>query len=273
MITFASRRRRNIAILVLLSVLSGIVYTIYTLSLRHPNFISGWTLFLIMLLLALYNVRKKLPFIPLASSSSWLQFHIYAGFFTSVLFLLHIRFRVPNGTLEVILSILYLIVFSSGVVGILISRSVPARLTTRGEEVVFERIPTFQRHLRDELDQLVSHALSEAKSAAIADFYANRLLLFFAAPRNFWWHIAQSNRPCYALINEFRALNRYMNPDEQELASEIATLITTKDDLDYQHAHQALLKYWLFIHIPLTYSLLLFSLVHGVAVYAFIGKI
>ena len=45
----------------------------------------------------------------------------------------------------------------------------------------------------------------------------------------------------------------------------------TKDQLDFHQAMQGLLKGWLFVHIPLTYALLLFALVHLVLVYAFSG--
>lgn len=272
MITFASRRHRNVTILILASILSGIVYTIYFLSLRHTSFISGWTLFLIMLALTVFNARKKLPFIPFASSSTWLQFHIYAGLFTGVLFLFHVKFRLPNGNLEVVLALLYLSVFASGVVGLLISRLIPRRLAARGEEVIFERILVFQKDLREEIEQLVSQALSESKSVPIADFYAGHLLPFFGGPRNFWRHLARSTHPCQALLRDLQALHRFMSTEEQEVSDKIATLITAKDDLDYHYAHQMVLKYWLFIHIPLTYSLLIFSFVHGVMVYAFMGK-
>src|SRR6266404_5746243 len=67
-----------------------------------PNYayLTGWLLFAVMVALAAYNVRKKLPFLPLGNSESWLQFHVYAGFFTVVLFLIHLNFRVPTGWLE-----------------------------------------------------------------------------------------------------------------------------------------------------------------------------
>ena len=47
--------------------------------------------------------------------------------------------------------------------------------------------------------------------------------------------------------------------------------VCAKDDLDYQYAMQATLKYWLFLHVPLTYSLLVFILSHMVLVFAFSG--
>jgi len=271
MMRFALRRWRNLIILLCVSVVTVIVYTVYWLQLRHTGFITGWTLFLLMLALAGYNARKKLPFLPLVSSANWLQFHLYAGFFTFVLFLLHVRFRVPAGTLEVILAGLYCAVFGSGIVGLGLSRAIPARLTTRGEEVIFERVPMLRRRLGEELEGLIARAVASTASVTLPDFYARRLLAFFEGPRHFWWHLAQSNRPVHTLLNELLDSYRYLSAAEQKIADEIADLIRIKDDLDYHSAHQALLKYWLFVHIPLTYSLLLVALLHGVMVYAFLG--
>jgi hypothetical protein len=51
----------------------------------------------------------------------------------------------------------------------------------------------------------------------------------------------------------------------------LADLVRRKDGLDYHHALQTSLKLWLFMHVPLTYSLMIFSLLHVVLVYAFSG--
>ena len=42
-------------------------------------FTTGYLLLAAVLFLALYNVRKKLPFLPLGSSAAWLQWHMYVG--------------------------------------------------------------------------------------------------------------------------------------------------------------------------------------------------
>ena len=269
--TFAKRRWLNIAILTFFVLLSLTIYTIVSLSLRNVSFITGWALLLLMFALALYNLRKKLPFLPLIKAPVWLQIHIYAGFFSVFLFLLHLNFRIPNGVLEVTLALLYLIVFGSGIFGLILTRVIPHFLTTRGEEVIFERIPLFLRRIREEASRLVSRALSEVDSSTIADFYARRLIHFFAKPGNVGKHLLQSNRPCYALLNELEALNRFLNPEEQGIIKEMIKLVRSKNDLDYHYAHQAILKYWLFVHIPLTYSLLLVTIVHAVLVYTYSG--
>jgi hypothetical protein len=102
-----------------------LVYQAYSFTLFRTQYLSGWSLILTIVFLAAYNVRKKLPFLPLAASSTWLQFHIYVGWFTFFLFIFHIDFRMPNGILESMLAWLYLFVAVSGVVGLWISRLYP----------------------------------------------------------------------------------------------------------------------------------------------------
>ena len=77
----------------------------------------------------------------------------------------------------------------------------------------------------------------------------------------------------HALLAECDALERYLGVQERVILKKLELLIEKKDDVDYQYAGQAALKYWLFAHVPLTYSLLLVSLLHGVVIYAFSGDV
>lgn len=270
---FTTRRRYGILALVVISSLSIGIYKISSWSLLPTGIYSGWLLFIVMVGLTLYNARKKLPFIPALPSSIWLQIHIYAGLLTFVLFLIHIEFRIPNGPLEVTLAILYLLVFFSGIIGLIFSRVVPALLAQRGEEVIFERIPIFRERLRRELEDIVHAENADSRMVTLAEFYAGHLVRFFNGPRNFWRHLVQSGAHRNALLERLDSLKRYMSEEEKEVAEVVGDMIVKKDDLDFHHSFQLLLKYWLFTHIPLTYSLLIFALVHGILVYAFIGGI
>ncbi len=60
-------------------------------------YLTGWILFGLILVLTAYNVRKKLAFLPLFSSRTWFQIHVYTGLFTGLAFLLHLRWRLPSG--------------------------------------------------------------------------------------------------------------------------------------------------------------------------------
>src|ERR1043165_4151013 len=140
--------------LVLFSALALAVHQRYSRTLPHYAYLTGWVLLGVMILLTVYNARKKLPFLPLGTSEAWLQIHIYAGFFTTVLFLIHLNFRVPNGWCEVTLAALFLIVTLSGIGGLFITRIFPRRLSTRGGEVIYEKIPALRHTLRTEAEAL-----------------------------------------------------------------------------------------------------------------------
>lgn len=268
---FTRRRLRLGGFTLLIAILLALALRGRYLSLRADAFLSGWVLLLLVLFLASYNVRKKLSFIPLGRSSSWLQLHIYAGLLSIVVFAAHSHGRLPHGPFEILLAFFYLGTALSGVAGLALTRFFPARLTGRGEQVIFERIPMFRRKLRELAELTVQKSVTDADTTTLSDFYTARLARFFAAPRNFSRHLVQSIRPRKKLLAELADLDRYFNAREREIAAELEELIKAKDDLDHQYALQATLKLWLFVHLPLTYSLLLAAAVHLTLVHAFTG--
>ena len=271
MISFVKQRWIGLSLLILVSVIAVWLQARWAGAVLRLSYLTGWVLFALILILAFYNGRKKLPFLPLLSSEAWLQFHIYAGLLTAVLFAGHISYRVPKGWFQITLATLYVLVMLSGFFGLFVSRALPKRLTARGGEVLFERIPAIRRELRERAEALALKSISEAKSATIADFYSRELKEFFEGQKHFGLHLLEVSNPIKQLLNRINDLNRYLNEQERSLLAQIAALVRQKDGLDYHHALQLVLKTWLFVHIPLTYSLLLFSLAHIVLVFAFSG--
>lgn len=268
---FTARRCRNLVIFLVLAALVLVLDRLMATGLRDAAPASGWLLLGMVVLLAAYNIRKKMPFLPLGSSSSWLQLHIYVGLLTIVVYGAHVNWSHPSGVFEFVLASLFTLVWLSGLVGLAVSRAFARRMTGRGPEVIFERIARLRQRLRHEVEQLVLECLSATDSTAIHEFYADRLQSFFAGPRNFFLHLAQSRRPRRALLADIEAQRRFLNDAEQQIMQRIASRVETKDDLDFQHAHQSVLKYWLFVHIPLTYALLVFAVIHTMLVHAFRG--
>jgi len=268
---FARRRWFSVFALILLSSAAVLAHIHGSAIVPRFNYVTGWVLFAVILFLSIYNVRKKLPFLPLGSSESWLQFHVYAGLFTAVLFAVHVSFKVPTGWFEGTLAWLYGLVMISGLAGLFLSRAAPKRLTTFGGEVLFERIPAIRSALRKQAEALALTSIPQVQSTTIAEFYVRDLKDFFEGPRNFWLHLFQIRRPLGTLLNHITDLNRYLDEKERATLAQIAELVRQKDGLDYHYALQLVLKGWLFTHIPLTYSLLLLTLVHVVLVFAFSG--
>ncbi len=239
--------------------------------LSRATHLTGWLMLALMLVLTLYNGRKKIPFLPLISSKTWLQFHVYAGYFVLLIFAAHVRFHIPTGMFEWTLTILFGLVSFSGIIGIFISRSFPRRLTTRGGEVIHERIPVIRREFREKAKALALNSIPEVQASTAADFYRDELDDFFASPKNFFWHLFEVRSPLNRLLKKIEDLSRFLNEKERATMAQIADLVRQKDGLDYHRSLQLGLKLWLFVHIPLTYSLLIFSFLHVILVYAFSG--
>lgn len=269
----AFNKRRWVAFAIVLALAAScLAYAVVAnIALRRVTAELGWMLLLSVFALAFLGACKKLSAVSVGTSRAWLQLHIYVGLLSVALFALHTGLRVPDGYLEIALFCLYCVVAGSGLAGLGLSRMLPRRLSARGEEVIFERIPIFMRHLREHSEGLVVKSVKEGKSTVMADFYRCRLARFFAAPRGFWAHILGIDRACAVLIEETRVLDRYLDEGQRAIRVELEAAIQKKDELDFHFAGQAVLKYWLFVHVPLSYGLLIVSILHVFIVYAFSG--
>ncbi len=264
-------KRRVIGVLLLLMASVAVVWGQLQLApvMRQVGFLTGWALLAACVFLALYNLRKRLPFLPLGSSRTWLQLHAYVGYLSFVLFLAHTGWRWPVGWFDDVLALLFLSVALSGVFGLFWSRLIPLRLTARGGDVPYERIPIVRRQLADRAKSLALESVTATKTTTIVDFYSQHLVGFLGTSANFWRHLVESRAVLTRLQARIDDLNRFLNADQRRALAELAEIARQKDGLDYQHALQLSLRLWLFIHIPLTYSLVIFTVLHVVVVFSF----
>lgn len=260
---------RNTLLLFLVSAAVVWAHHRFAASLRNFDYLSGWTLLLAIVFLAAYNLRKKLPFLPLGSSETWLQWHLYVGYFTFVLFLVHLEFRAPTGWFEIAFSIIFAIVMLSGIGGLFLTRQIPRRLTILGSEVIFERVPSYRKMLLDRAERIATESPAQTQSPTLLEFYSRDLREFFATRPVFWKSTFGNGRGLFRILEKVEDLKRYTNEREREILTELAALLREKRRLEFHYALQGWLKAWLFIHIPFTYSLLIFTIVHLILVLGF----
>ncbi|MEI6653513.1 MAG: hypothetical protein WCP45_01990 [Verrucomicrobiota bacterium] len=239
---------------------------------RHA-YLSGWMLFAVMLFLTFFNLRKRVPFLRLGSAACWMQLHLYVGGFSGALFFVHIGWSWPAGVFHQLLASCFGVVFLTGVLGLWISRALPRMLTVAGYEIPFESIPHARSNLRQQAEALVLAGVDGRTSPVIAEFYAKMLGMFFTKPCNGWAHLRQSRAPQVAHIFQFDEVQRYARKGEREMLDQLRDIVAQKHMLDYQYALQSALRLWLFAHIPLSYSLLIFSVLHIILVHAFSGSV
>lgn len=246
-------------------------YLKYEDTLFQFNFISGWVLFVIILFLHLFNIRKMVPFLPLGKMTLWMQSHIYVGIFSIIIFIIHLDGNLPGGVIGLILTGMFLLLFFGGLFGLVIYTLFPRRLTIRGEEVIFERIPAIRDAIKDKIKNLIVRSFMVAESTSISAFHQQKLKKYLDGPKDFWHHVLNLNKPYGDIRYMMDGLERYLNDEEKEIFREIRELVLIKTNLDFHYAGQKLLRYWLFFHIPVSYLIILVATLHLIIAYAFTG--
>ena len=271
MLSFTHRRLINATITVALIAIAYYWAHRRTSELQSSSFQTGYVLLGLVFLLMSYNWRKKLAAVPLGSSAVWLQVHVYCGFGAIAIFMLHTGFRLPNGILETILYVLFLIVAGSGIYGLQLTRSVPKKITKLREQVTLERIPSLRVGVRQRAHDVVVGLLREYPAPTLADFYKDRLLSYFHLQRSPWYYAFPTGKLRNQILAEMSDLQRYYSPPESETDQELRRLVDQRDDLDYHDAMQRKLRFWLFAHICLTYCLIVLAAFHAILAHAFRG--
>src|SRR5262249_2941444 len=129
MANFTRRRIRNFGLTAMTVAVVGMWRGAQERGLGPSGCFTGRLLLGTVLFLALYNARKKFPFLPLGTSATWLQWHIYAGLGSVGLFALHAGIPWPAGLLNSALAGFYLATVASGIIGLYLTRSIPQQLS------------------------------------------------------------------------------------------------------------------------------------------------
>lgn len=236
------------------------------LALGDPALPTGYALFAVMVVLALFTARKRLSMVPLGRASAWLTLHVIGGLLAIALYLLHVGSFWPTGGYEIVLALLFYVVVVSGVLGFVVQRICPTRLTRSGEEIIYERIPAELARLREEAEAVVLAGTEKSGSDTLARHYDEVLHWYFQKPRFFVSNVFGSLQAQHWLENQGTSLARYLSPAEAEFEKRLYELAESKSEIDAQYALQSLMKWWLFFHVPPSAALLVFALWHLVVV-------
>lgn len=239
------------------------------MSLGQPALLSGWVLFVTLVVLALFNQRKKLSMVPLGRASVWLNVHVVGGMFALGIYFVHTETLWPMGLYERLLALLFYLVSVSGIVGLLLERTFPRRLNQIGYEVIYERIPDEIRRLRESAEEAAVAAAAESGSESIPRVYLDTLLHYFARPRFFWSHVFGGDKSEHWVRHQTAAVDRYLNDTERKYLEQIQQLALVKDKVDRHYALQTVLKFWLFLHLPLAVGVMALAIWHLLLVHVY----
>jgi len=230
--------------------------------LGHGAVITGYALFLVMLALGAFNVRKRLPALPLGAARAWMLAHAAMGGVAIPLYFQHSGGLWPAGHYEQLIAVAFYATAVSGILGYFLEWLLPRRLTDLGGEVVFDRIPAEIAALRERTEVLIVEAMQEAGSSTLGRYYSESLDWFFWRPRFLVSHLVGANRSARWIRGHISALRRYLNEHERQALDRVEALAQRKSQLDAHYVLQGTLKLWLFVHVPAAVLLLALALWH-----------
>lgn len=250
---------------------------IYGNGLRDPRYLDGWMLIGGMGLQLYFHIAIKRGRLLPKSAKRWQKIHIFVGYLLIAVFISHSDFSLPDTAFEWLLWASFTLVSLSGILGTYLTWSLQAKHGL-SESVSFDRIPERRAELAQEVYALVNEtdpvptliALpAPPHDAWIMDLYAAHLRDFLNGPRNATAHLIGSKRPLQRLTDEIDNLSRYVDAQSQKKLAAIREMVIEKDRLDFARVYFGLTKGWLFVHVPVTYSLVVLTVVHVLVVYAY----
>jgi len=250
---------------------------IYGNGLRDPRYLDGWVLAFGMGVQLAFHIAIKTASLPPKSAARWRRIHILMGYLLIAAFVSHSDFSLPDTVFEWALWTGFVLVTLSGILGTYLAWSLRAKHGI-DERVTYDRIPARRAEIARDVHAAVAHADPAAAAIAlpapphdawIMDLYSTHLRNFLQGPRNSAAHLIGSQRLLKRLTDEIDNLSRYVDPQSQEKLAAIRTLVVEKDRLDFARVYLGLTRAWLFVHVPVTYALIVLTLVHIIVVYAY----
>ena len=253
---------------------------IYGNGLRDARYLDGWVLAGGMGLQLYFHIAIKTTSLSPKSAARWRKVHIFVGYLLIAAFISHSDFSLPDTGFEWALSVGFVLVTLSGIFGTYLAWSLKAKHGL-DEGISYERIATRRVELARDVHAVVAIADPAATAIAlpapahdawIRDLYTTRLRDFFQGQRNFAAHLVGSQRPLKRLTDEIDNLSRYVDQRSQEKLAAIKNLVIEKDRLDFARVYLGLAKGWPFVHVPVTYALIVLTVLHVLVVYAFSSR-
>ncbi|MEZ5923820.1 MAG: hypothetical protein R3D57_05485 [Hyphomicrobiaceae bacterium] len=257
----------------------GLVWFVWICAsgLRDPRYLDGWVLAAGMALQLGFHIGLATGVLTARSAKHCRRFHICAGYVLIAAFISHSDLALPDTGFEWALWLGFVLVTMSGIWGTYLAWFVKARRPA-GEDISYDRIPGLRAKIAHDVRAIVARndpsmfriALPGLPHDAwVAELYATRVRAFLEKPAHFSAHLVGSKRPLKKLTDEIDRLAAFVHPDDRQKLASIKSLVVEKDQLDSLQLYLGLNRVWQLVHVPVTYALIVLSIVHVLVVYAF----
>ena len=241
--------------------------------------VSGFSLMLFALLL---GMRKRYPAWRIGRGQTWMRGHLWLGLLSYPLILFHAGFHF-GGSLTQVLMWLFSIVIISGIVGAAIQQYMPSVMTQRVPwETIYGQIDRVEQQLLKEADELIASAAKIIPTPEVKPEHFSGVVAGVAAEvaglkelqhvyearirpylkvRGFYKHTLADRANATYIFEQLRTVTAH---ELHEVIADTQNICEEKRDLDRQSRLHRILHGWLFAHVPLSFGLIILSVIHAV---------
>jgi hypothetical protein len=249
--------------------------------------IAGYAM---MIFAGLLSIRKKFRVARIGRAKVWMRGHIWLGFLAFPLILYHAAFGL-GGPLTKVLMLLFVFVWVSGIVGAVLQHYMPVIMTREVPmETIYDQIDTVLGQLCSEADDImvqlvpamealpvpeivgdrtitrtmpltqVARDVDSKSLQPIRSLYADKVQPYLLRPGNFKHELANVQ-----MAGKIFETVRQMSPGMIDpFVDDLENICDEKRQLDKQVRLHKILYGWLFVHLPLSWALLVLGAVHAV---------
>jgi len=260
----------------ILLIISYIVYAHYVKNPNGATFIGllyGIVGLLAIILLMYYGVRKRTYNTTFGTLKGWLSFHVYIGLLTLVIVPMHAGFKF-GVNVHTLSFLLMAIVVLSGIFGAYFYLNFPIRFTKYGNELLYDRFD-------EELNKIVNQmrGLANNKSKYFIEKCEEAISYGIPKGQRGWQLVF--NLGTIGLSSEKGYINQMdrdigkIQESERDDYQRLAILSLQKIELQRRFIAQMriknVLESWLYLHLPVSFVMVLALAVHIISVIYYNG--
>ena len=225
-----------------------------------------------------FHIAIKTASLPAKSAKRWRRIHILIGYLLIAVFVSHSDFSLPDTVFEWALWAGFVVVTLSGIFGTYLAWSLRAKHGIDEKVSVMIASPLAAPSWRGLSTLLSPRPIRPSRRSPCRrrpmtpgswTSTAPTCGTFSHGPRNLTAHLIGSQRQLRRLTDEIDNLSQYVDQRSQEKLAAIRNLVVEKDRLDFARVHLGLARAWLFVHVPVTYALIVLTLLHILVVYSY----
>ncbi len=236
----------------------------------------GVIAFALMAFAGLLGARRKAPGWRLGRLQTWMRGHLWLGLLSLPFVILHAAGAWAAGPLTKLLMFLFYMTIVSGIVGAVAQAVLPSLMTAQVPlETIYEQIPAIRQQLLEEAKKFYAEATTQAAAAAassqtitistiatisqpLEDFWEKELFPFLIDPRGN--HRLATRR---GMMQRFEALYMLLPRGQRSSIAGLQEICEEENQLTRQQTLHRWLHGWLLVHVPISYGVLLLTIVHA----------